>query len=72
MTGFLSKNLFTNYTLKNRFTIKMKMVHAKCRNIKVLLKVILLFFFFLTCLHKRGGGGFELVTSALLGMVLAY
>jgi hypothetical protein len=27
------------------------------------------FFFFLTCPHKRGEGGFELVTSALLGVV---
>jgi hypothetical protein len=29
------------------------------------------FFFFFTCPHKRGRGGFELVTSASLGMVPA-
>jgi hypothetical protein len=40
MTDFLSKNQFSNYALKNRFTIKIKIVHVTYRNIKILLKVI--------------------------------
>jgi hypothetical protein len=40
MIDFLSKNQFTNYALKNRFTIKIKIVHVTYHNIKILLKMI--------------------------------
>ena len=47
MTNFLSKNRFTHYALKNRFTIKIKRVHTTYHNIKVLLRVIRLLYIYI-------------------------
>jgi hypothetical protein len=47
MTAFFLKNRFINCALKNRFNITIKMVHAICRNIKVLLRVIQLLYIYI-------------------------
>ena len=43
-TGSFLKNWFTNYALKNWFNIKIKRVHAICRNIKAFPRVIQLLY----------------------------
>ena len=44
MTDFFLKNRFTDCVLKNWLSITIKKVHATCRNIKTLLRVIRLIY----------------------------